>query len=111
MAWPQATDYLAALQNPSNCFRDDELRSGEAAVDAVLGLPLTYSGNFASVFKVSRPDGAAWAVKCFTRPVTDLQERYSRHQRTPRPAEAPVRRRVRLFYPRECASAARGIRR
>ena len=76
MAWPQATDYSAAIQSPASSFRDAELRSGEAASDAMLGLPLTYAGNFACVFKLACPSGNAWAVKCFTRPVTDLQERY-----------------------------------
>jgi hypothetical protein len=35
-----------------------------------------YSGNFASVFKIACPGEQVWAVKCFTRQVADLQERY-----------------------------------
>jgi hypothetical protein len=83
VAWPQATDYSAAVQNPPACFADAELRAGAVATaDALLGLPLSYSGNFATVFKVVCPGGQAWAVKCFTRPVAGLRERYrlvSRH--------------------------------
>lgn len=41
--------------------------------------PLTWSGNFAVVFKLIPPQGGgdAWAVKCFTRWLDDLQTRYS----------------------------------
>jgi hypothetical protein len=83
VAWPQATDYSASVQNPPACFADAELRAGAAATaDVLLGLPLSYSGNFATVYKVVCPGDQAWAVKCFTRPVADLRERYrliSRH--------------------------------
>ena len=78
MAWPRATDYTAAIQNPASCFRDPELSRGQAASDMLMGLPLMYSGNFASVFKITCPGEQVWAVKCFTRQVSDLQERYQR---------------------------------
>src|SRR5262245_61031857 len=79
MAWPQATDYSCAIQNPSASFADAELARGSAAVaDMLLGLPLSWSGSFATVFKLVCPGDHAWAVKCFTRPVADLQERYAR---------------------------------
>ena len=45
-------------------------------------MPLPYSGNFADVYQLRCPDGARWAVKCFTREVPGLRERYreiSRH--------------------------------
>src|SRR5262245_29016282 len=83
MTWPRATDYSDAVQNPSACFADEELAGGAVATaDLLLGLPLSYPGNFATVYKVLGPDGQAWAVKCFTRPVKGLRERYhliSRH--------------------------------
>ncbi len=78
MAWPRATDYSAAIQNPSSCFHDPELSRGQAASDLLMGLPLMYAGNFASVFKLTCPGEQVWAVKCFTRQVADLQERYQR---------------------------------
>jgi hypothetical protein len=87
MAWPQATEYSAVIQNPSACFADAELASGVPAPDMILGLPLTYAGNFASVFKLVCPGEQVWAIKCFTRPVTDLHERYqqiSKHLQTNR---------------------------
>lgn len=83
MGWPHATDYSSAIQNPSLCFGDAELAQGVAvSTDLLLGLPLSYAGNFATVYKVVSASGQAWAVKCFTRPVHDLRERYqqiSRH--------------------------------
>ncbi len=76
MAWPPATDYSNAIQNPAGCFADAELAAGRPETDP-LGLPLSYAGNFANVYKVVCPGEQAWAVKCFTREVPDLQQRYA----------------------------------
>src|SRR5262245_10707249 len=75
MSWPTSADYHAAVQNPGHCFWDAELRRGEAAVGP-LDLPLLWAGSFAAVFQLRCPLGATWAVKCFTREVPDLRERY-----------------------------------
>jgi pimeloyl-ACP methyl ester carboxylesterase len=75
MIWPNATDYNAAVQNPQLCFRDDDLRRGQAVGD-LFGLPRPHSGNFADVYQIQGADGQSWAVKCFTRPVTGLRTRY-----------------------------------
>jgi hypothetical protein len=75
MAWPEATDYNEAIQSPALCFADPDLRQGRPEVNA-LGWPLPCSGNFAAVYKVYGPDGTAWSVKCFTRAVPGLRERY-----------------------------------
>jgi hypothetical protein len=75
MFWPQPTDYNDAVQSPGDCFTDEELRLGEVAADP-FGLPMPYAGNFANVYQVRCPNGQVYAVKCFTRPVTDLQQRY-----------------------------------
>src|SRR5262245_36708393 len=80
MSWPQATQYSAVIQAPAVCFSDPELRQGRPALDTLFGLPLTYSGNFANVYKIDCPD-QAWAVKCFTRPAPDRQLRYQRVSR------------------------------
>src|SRR5262249_48926939 len=55
----------AAVQNPAWCFADADLKGGQAAAGP-LGLPLTYSGNFASVYRLDCPRGDSWAVKGFT---------------------------------------------
>jgi hypothetical protein len=75
MAWPQAVDYNAALQDPAACFADAELARGQVAEGLMPGIPLSYAGNFATVYKVEGP-GGAWAVKCFTRKVENLAQRY-----------------------------------
>src|SRR5262249_32068912 len=76
MSWPLSQDYNEAIQDPRNNFADAELKSGEAVTNA-LGIPLPRSGNFADVYEVRCPSGSRWAVKCFTRQVSGLRERYS----------------------------------
>jgi hypothetical protein len=75
MAWPQATDYNAAVQNPALCFADADLRGGRVAAD-VFGLPRPHAGSFADVYQVTDAGGVSWAVKCFTRPAGGLRQRY-----------------------------------
>ena len=75
MAWPQTVDYNSAVQNPADCFRDEELAHGQPAEGMIPGIPLSFAGNFATVYKIKCPTGV-WAVKCFTRKVENLQLRY-----------------------------------
>ena len=76
MAWPKATDFIEAVQDLGTSMEDEELRNGEV-VRTPLGLPMLWSGNFADVFKIHCPaTGNTWALKCFTRQVRGLQERY-----------------------------------
>ncbi len=78
MPWPQSTDYNLAIQNPHLCFQDEDLRACTAwSADPVLGLPSPRAGNFADVYRLDHPNGESWAVKCFTREVGDLRERYA----------------------------------
>jgi serine/threonine protein kinase len=77
MPWPLSQDYNEALQNPQTSFSDSELRQGQVVVNA-LGIPQPCSGNFADVYAVECPASKTkWAVKCFTREVHGLRERYS----------------------------------
>jgi WD40 repeat protein len=69
-------DYNEAVQSPAVNFADPDLCQGKAVVNA-LGLPMPCAGNFADVYQVCCPDGARWAVKCFTREVPGLRERYA----------------------------------
>lgn len=76
MPWPSSSDYNEAIQNLCATAGDDELRRGEPAVNS-LGLPMPYTGNFADVYKVNcAQTGNTWAVKCFTREVPGLCDRY-----------------------------------
>jgi hypothetical protein len=74
MAWPLSQDYNEAIQDMASSFGDPDLKQGEAATNA-LGIPVPRSGNFADVYEVTTPKGK-WAVKCFTRQIPGLRERY-----------------------------------
>jgi predicted Ser/Thr protein kinase len=69
MPWPTPQDYNETVQNPAQCFADEQLRSASAEVN-LLGLPKARTGSFASVYKFS--DGRKnWAVRCFLRETHD----------------------------------------
>src|SRR5579871_2924245 len=87
MAWPVSQDYNEAVQNPGTSFADAELRAGEPATDA-LGIPRPCSGNFADVYEL-RCGPNKWAVKCFTRHVHGLRERYAAISQHLRQARLP----------------------
>src|SRR5260370_41747931 len=76
MPWPVSQDYNEAIQGPALCFNDPELKQGEVITNAI-GLPMPRSGNFADVYEMIGPGGKKWAVKCFTRQVPGLRERYA----------------------------------
>ena len=88
MSWPLSQEYNEAVQYPADNFADPDLRRGEAVTNA-LGIPVPRSGNFADVYQVRGPDGGRWAVKCFTRSVPDLRERYQEIGRRLRQARLP----------------------
>jgi WD40 repeat protein len=77
MSWPTSQDYNEAIQNAATCMSDPELKKGSATFNA-LGLPVPRSGNFADVYQFKGGDGKMWAIKCFTRQVSGLEERYAR---------------------------------
>src|SRR5437016_1239162 len=77
MSWPLSQDYNEAIQDPRACLSDPELCGGEATVNA-LGMPMPRSGNFADVYEFNCPaTKSKWAIKCFTRHVPGLRERYT----------------------------------
>lgn len=74
MSWPLSQDYNEAIQTLAVSFSDPDLRQAEVVTNA-LWLPQPCSGNFADVYQVRTPE-QRWAVKCFTREIPGLQERY-----------------------------------
>src|SRR5262249_52702694 len=89
MSWPLPQDFNEAVQNPGSSFADAELRGGQPKLSP-LGLPLPRSGNFADVYEITCPaTQARWAVKCFTRPVAGLAERYAEISRFLQQARLP----------------------
>ncbi len=74
--WPLNIDFTIAVQNPHLCFSDPDLKQSSTAKNS-RGRVLLWSGNFATVYKLTKGD-RAWAVRCFTRvPQSDVQQRYS----------------------------------
>ena len=75
MPWPTPQDYQEAVQSPTICFSDPDLKDGAVEEDR-LGLPRPISGGFAVVYKV-RSGGRTWAVRCFQSQISDQAERYA----------------------------------
>src|SRR5256885_14375546 len=76
MSWPRTSDYSEALQYPSTCFVDPELKTASVLSKDRFGLPSGPAGSYAVVYQL----GAAartWAIKCFVREVPDQHERYA----------------------------------
>lgn len=73
MAWPTAADYQDAIQSPSICFQDPELKVGQPRLN-IRGLPQVASGNFASVYTIA--GAKIWAVRCFLRNLPGVEKRY-----------------------------------
>jgi hypothetical protein len=69
-SWPDAVAYREAVQTPHLSLADPELRSAGISLDR-RGLPVTYAGRFAVVFKLAAQNGEAWALRCFTTPGDD----------------------------------------
>ena len=51
MSFPKPDEYNIAVQNPENCFSDDDLRFGKVQSNN-MGLPVAYSGGFTTTYKV-----------------------------------------------------------
>jgi hypothetical protein len=75
MPWPLSQDYNEAIQSPAANFTDIDLRQGQPVTNA-LGIPMPRSGTFADVYQLRCP-GGDFAVKCFTREVPGLCDRYA----------------------------------
>ena len=71
---PTRDAYTAAMQNPGDRFRDPELANGRT-VRKASGQPIVYSGQFASVYRMSGK-GRDHAVRCFVSEVPNRQQRY-----------------------------------
>ncbi|OQB27108.1 MAG: hypothetical protein BWY10_01596 [Chloroflexi bacterium ADurb.Bin180] len=74
MILPRGDDYQNAVQNPGTAFFDNDLRKCKVE-EGPFRLPKPYSGGFTVTYHLL--DGrSGWAVRCFTRPVSGLEERY-----------------------------------
>lgn len=75
MLLPRGDEYVSAVQNPRTAFGDSELQGCTPEVDK-FAIPKPYSGGFTATFHLLN-QSREWAVRCFTRPISDLQERYA----------------------------------
>src|SRR5262249_37066990 len=75
MAWPQPTDYNAAVQNPSLCFADPDLPGAVAAADP-LARPPPRRGPAADVSQLRPPEGRAGAARSSPRGPRGRDRRY-----------------------------------
>lgn len=76
LRWPSAQEYNECLQNPGTSFTDIDLDNGVPELNQ-FGLPKAVTGNFASVYRV-RCHAVDFAVRCFLRPIKDLEQRYEK---------------------------------
>jgi hypothetical protein len=74
-SWPNRGQYAEVITHPGNFLSDPVLKKAATALNAS-GLPLPWSGQFAVVFRLSIGNHK-WALRCFTSPVSDQQERYA----------------------------------
>ena len=63
--WPDALTFREALQHPDACLADATLQNSTVALSS-LGLPLTYTGRSAVVFRLTSRTGQRLALRCFT---------------------------------------------
>jgi hypothetical protein len=75
MMLPTGTEYRDAVQSPRATLEEPGLQSCSADLDS-RGLPLSWAGGFATVFRLRDPRRRTWALRCFTQHVPDLDGRY-----------------------------------
>ena len=90
MTWPLSQDYNEAIQIPRAATSPTPTCAAARPVTNALGMPMPCSGNFADVYQVRCPDGARWAVKCFTREAPGPARALPGDQPAPAPGEAAV---------------------
>lgn len=65
--WPDAVAYREAIQTPGIALGDPLLSDAQVHLNRQ-GLPLSYSGRFAIVFRLTDKGRGEWALRCFTTP-------------------------------------------
>ena len=73
---PQVAEYLTAMDDPSTCLLDEELK-GLTPERGRYDLPMVYSGDFAVTFRLRGHHGPDVAVRCFLKPDDYRAERYA----------------------------------
>src|SRR5436190_442959 len=76
MAYPNAQDYVRAVQQPDRVFRVPALREAVFELHPLFGIPMPASGNAAVVFKAG-VGGQDAALRFFIREDASSRERYA----------------------------------
>ena len=76
MNYPNADDYVRAVQQPSYAFADEDLQQARFDVHPVLGVPMPASGSRAVVFK-AQVSGKDQALRFFIREDASSRDRYT----------------------------------
>ncbi|MBK9260266.1 MAG: hypothetical protein IPM54_10565 [Polyangiaceae bacterium] len=74
--FPTRAKYQDAVMHGAKAFLVPELKAGVAERGPPLGMPKTWNGGFASVFRVNS-GGKDYAVKCFTMDIGDAATQYA----------------------------------
>jgi hypothetical protein len=76
MTYPNAQDYIQAVQQPQRAFRSPDLRGATFELHPTWGIPVPASGNAAVVFKATVA-GSPAALRFFIREDASSHERYA----------------------------------
>lgn len=78
-SWPTGQDYEQSFQSPASFLHPSLGETGKWTVERNsrnITWLVQASGNYGSIYKVKDQDGRVYALKCFTRKSSDLNERY-----------------------------------
>ncbi len=80
MSFPTGVDYMKAIQSPASVLPEGDLRSCTPDANQ-MGLPLSWSGSNAIVFRLRQNNQQPFAFRCFTMNVQDVETRYTAYAR------------------------------
>ena len=94
MRLPSPDAYRSAIQHPSVAFPGNSELAKTTPKANPYGIPVTYSGNFTATFHLEG-DAGQWAIRCYTREIKLVTERYDAISRfldgRPDPVNSPWR--------------------
>ncbi|MDE2483272.1 MAG: TonB family protein [bacterium] len=94
MMLPKGDQYVSAVQHPQIAFQDHDLKSSSVETRPT-GLPKPYSGAFTITFHLIGTRD--WAVRCFTREIDEVKQRYDAITRFLRITSDPLFSRAELL--------------
>lgn len=89
MTLPTPDAYNDAVQTPRLAFSDTELANGTVDCNG-FGIPKALGGGFAITYRLSSRNGKSYAVRCFHKEVSNLQDRYHRIHSILKATQSPL---------------------